>query len=200
MNAGGHAGRRSRVQSHIQRASGKQAHLPAIGATACEMVRSSTKAVAHAATLSLTRPPAVTLCNEVLAHVCAAWAGTATPCTAPAQAVAQDSVRCRRVLHSSCATGPYRHHAGSTCFHRPKALAGKRWHSCSGAHGWFAFAPGLEHWQKCAALDARLKAFTQASTWLHKHPAHFTDTSLTAPASCLCRIGFYLQRKSMRSH
>lgn len=63
MNAGGHAGQRSRVQSHIQRASEKQAHLPAICATACEMVRSSTKTVAHAATLSLTRSPAVTLCN-----------------------------------------------------------------------------------------------------------------------------------------
>ncbi|MGH8441249.1 MAG: hypothetical protein ACRERW_19700, partial [Pseudomonas sp.] len=79
-------------------------------------------------------------------------------------------------------------------------LAGRRRPSCSGAHGWFAFAPGLERWQKCAALNARRKAFTQASTWLHKHPAHFTDASLTAPASCLRRIGFYLQRKNMRSH
>ncbi|ABE44129.1 hypothetical protein Bpro_2202 [Polaromonas sp. JS666] len=69
-----------------------------------------------------------------------------------------------------------------------------------GAHDWFAFAPGLEHWQKCAVLDAGLKAFTQTSTWLHKHSAHFTEASLTAPASCLRRIGFYPQRQNMRSH
>lgn len=190
MNAGGHAGQRSRVQSHIQRASEKQAHLPAICATACEMVRSSTKTVAHAATLSLTRSPAVTLCNEVLVQVCAAWTSSATTCTACGAGLQYDASKSPAFIS---AAGP----AGLTQAVRglitQQPIARRRRHSSSETHEWFAFASGLERWQKCIALDACFQAFTQASTWLHKYPVPFTEASrpsFKAPASCLRRIGF----------
>lgn len=169
MNAGGHAGQRSRVQSHIQRASKKQAQLPAICAAACEMVRSSTKALAHAATLSRMRSPAVTPCNEMLVHVCAAWA--ALP-------------RAALPLHRLWRRTPY--HAQRSCFQHvqpagtgisqaaPVLIAQKPFPADGGirAQGLTTGLPlhqGFQHWRHAWCS-------TRASRLLHKRAHGYTNT------------------------
>ena len=164
MNAGGHAARKSRVPSHIQRASEKQAHCPPL------MRPTVWRTVVHAATLSRTQSPVVTLCNEVLVQVCAAWVGTARP-AAGCTGVARDTLRATRKRPAF--TMDNRHPRASRPGYvapSPKSRSSTDTDDRTRAQGLTVGLPASVV-RTLAVLKQRSmhpKAFTQASTWLHK--------------------------------